>query len=304
VGLIVLLAFAGDPSVLAGQSSGGALGPAIPVVDSSWPDVNLNVVVTDKHGAPQKVDEQAFHLFEDGAARPLHLRDSADSPVSLALIIDSSGSIYKRKPEIVSAVNTIIHALPAESEVMAVLFADQAYMDLPLTPVSKVDYSFLDRLDARGPTALWDAVVATENHFVAHAMYARRALVILSDGEDNASRVTEDRTLRSIEQPGSPTVYLCTVRDTRKTLEALGESTRGHRILNFLAKRGGGMVFHLDPDPVSAATQIVSAVRSQYVLQFTAADPTRNGKAHKLEVRLSVKGLQIHELPSYFAPER
>jgi len=304
VALIVLLGLAVDANWLAGQSSSGSSSPAIAATDNSWPDVTLNVLVMDKRGAPQKIDERAFQLFEDATERPLQFPDSADSPVSLALVIDSSGSIYKRKPEIVSAVTTIIHALPTDSEVMGVLFSANAYIDLPLTPVSKVDFSFLDQLNAHGPTALWDAVVATENHFVAHAKYARRALVILSDGEDNASRVTEENTLRSIERSGAPTVYLCTVHDKRKTLDALGESIRGHRVLNFLAKRGGGTVFNLDPDPASTAAQIVAAIHSQYVLRFTAAEPTRNGKTHKLEVRLPVKDAQIYGLPSYFAPPK
>ena len=301
--LIVLLALSSQANRLSGQTPDGASSPAIPAVDSSWPVVHLNVVLTDKQGAPQKIDERTFQLLEDGVERTLQFPDAAESPVSLALLIDSSGSIFKRKPEILSAIRTIIQALPPDSEVMGVLFAQDAYIDLPLTPVSKVDYSFLDRLQAYGPTALWDAVVATENHVVTHAKYARRALVILSDGEDNASRVIEDKILRSIGQPGSPTVYPCRVQDTRKSLDAHAESFRGHRILKLLAKKGGGIVFNLDPNPASTAAQIVAAIRSQYVVQFTAADQSRNGKAHKIELRLLGKDIEVHAPTTYYAPE-
>lgn len=304
--LIVLLAFVADARGLAGQTSGGTSSPAISTADSSWPGVNLNVIVVDKRGAPQKIDERAFQLFEDGVERPLHFPDSADSPVSLALLIDSSGSIYKRKPEILSAVTTIIHGLPADSEVMGVLFAADPYIDLPLTPVSKVDLSFLDRLQANGPTALWDAVYATENHLITHAKYARRALVILSDGEDNASHISWERTVLSIEQPGAPTVYACRVNDKPNILDSQAEaaSIRGHKILKILAQRGGGMGLNLDPDPASTAAHIVAAIRSQYVLQFIAADPGRSGKAHKLEVRLPIKDVQTYRLPVYYAPKK
>lgn len=74
--------------------------------------------------------------------------------------------------------------------------------------------------------------------------------------------------------------------------------------LKILAKEGGGAHFNLDPDPASAAAQIVAAVRSQYVLEFTAANPARDGKAHKLEVRLPVKDAQIHALPVYHSPAK
>jgi len=301
VALIVMLALATEVNGWAGQSSGGASSPAIPAADSSWPDVKLNVVVTDKHGAPQKINEHAFQLSEDGAERPLHFPDSADSPVSLALLIDSSGSIFKRKPEIVSAVTAIIHALPADSEVMAVLFTDKAYIDLPLTPVSKVDFSFLDRLQASGPTALYDAIFATEDYVIGHAKYARRSLVILSDGEDNTSHVSMRNVIWKMEHPGAPVVYAC---PPSKARIMQNELMAGHINMKFLAKWGGGMLFDLDPDPTSTAAQIVAAIRSQYVLQFSAANPARNGKAHKLELRLPLKDVEIHGLSNYHAPQK
>jgi Ca-activated chloride channel family protein len=301
VALIVLLALAAGAEELAGQSGGGELSPAIPAVDSTWPDVNLNIVVLDKRGAPQKVDEREFHLFEDGADRPLRFPDSADSPVSLALVIDSSGSIDKRRDAIVAAAKAMITALPDGSEVMAVLFTDKAFLDLPFTDASKVDFSFLDRLQTRGPTGLYDAVAATEDHFIAHAKYPRRALVILSDGEDNASLVSRGVAFRKIEQPGAPIVYSCLI-SRREIMKS--ELEAGHINMRFLARWGGGVEFNLDPDPASAAAQIVAAIRSQYVLQFTAGDPARNGRAHKLEVRIPVRGAQVHGLPTYHAPER
>jgi Ca-activated chloride channel family protein len=306
VALLVLLTLAAGAQRMAAQSSDGTPSAAIPTGDGSWPEIHLNVVVTDKHGAPQKIDQQTFHLFEDGVERPLHFPEPADSPVSLALLIDSSGSIFKRKAEILSAVTTILHALPADSEVMGVLFTENAYIDLPLTPVSKVDFSFLDRLQANGKTALWDAVVATENHLVAHGKYARKALVLLSDGEDNASVLTGAMTLRSILQPGAPTIYTCRVNDKPNILNSDAEaaSIHGRKVLKFLAEEGGGFEFNLEPDPAAVAAQIVAAIRSQYVLQFTAADTTRNGKIHKLVVRLPVKDVRIDAPPAYFAPKK
>jgi VWFA-related protein len=301
VALIVLLAVAAGAKAWAGQNGGEASNPAIPAVDNSWPDVNLNVVVLDKHGAPQKVDEREFQLFEDGAERPLHFLGSPDSPVSLALIIDSSGSIFKRKPAIVAAVTAIVKALPPDSEVMAVLFADQSFLDLPFTPVSKVDFSFLDRLQARGGTTLYDTVFATERHFVAHAKCVRRATVILSDGEDNASHVSRGTAFGTMEQPGAPVVYVC---PPSKANFLQTQESAGLINMSFLARYGGGADFNLDPDPAAAAAKVAAVIRSQMVVQFTAADPARNGKRHKLEPRLPDKNLQIHVLHQYFAPAK
>lgn len=299
VALIALLAIAAGATRLAGQTPVGTSVPEPPVIDKSWPEVNLNVLVLDKHHVPQSVDEHQFQLFEDGVERPLQFRGSPDSPVSLALVIDSSGSIFKRKPAIIAAVTAIIKALPPNSEVMAVLFADEAFLDLPLSPASKVDFSFLDRLQARGGTTLYDTVSATEKHFLAHARYVRRAMVILSDGEDNASHISRAQAFGSMELPGAPVVYVCPPSKANflQTQESVGLINMG-----FLSRYGGGADFNLDPDPAAAAAQVAAAIRSQYVLQFTAADPARDGKRHKLELRLPDKNLPIHVLHQYFAP--
>jgi hypothetical protein len=94
------------------------------------------------------------------------------------------------------------------------------------------------------------------------------------------------------------------VRDPRKSLDQFNESVVGHENLWFLTRRGGGKVFELEPDSAAAAAQVVAAIRSQHVLQFTAANPVHDGKEHKLEVKIRVKDVRIYGLPFYFAPPK
>lgn len=300
--MIALLAVAAGGKNLLGQSSGDASRPALPAVNDPWPEVNLNAVVLDKHGAPQKVDEREFQFFEDGAERPLHLSGSPDSPVSLGFIIDSSHSMENRRGSVITAVNEIVKSLPDGSEAMAVLFAEEAYIDLPFTPVSTADLSFLDRMDARGGTALYDAIAATNTDFVAHARFARRALVLISDGYDNASQSQLEDILRSQQCPGAPTFYSLFVRTED---ESNVEARFGRTAMEILAKAGGGVALTpKEKDFAPAIARLADMIRSQYVLHFTAADPARDGKAHKLEVRLPVKDLRILALPAYYAPSK
>jgi apolipoprotein N-acyltransferase len=299
---VMSLGVAASGTLCAGQTSNGASSISGAAANDLWPDVNINTLVLDKQGVPQKIAEQDFHLFEDGTERPLRFQGSQDSPVSLALMIDSSGSVLKHKDAIVSAVKAIVNGMPDGSEVMAVLFTDKAFLDLPFTPVNKVDFSFLDRLQARGPTRLYDAVFATEDHIVAQAKYPRRALVILSDGEDNASHVSRRAAFWKLEQLGAPVVYAC--RLSKASLLVPNDSAVGRINMKFMGKEGGGADFSLDPDPESTAAQIAKAIRSQYVLRFTTARPARDGKARKITVRLPVKDVQIHALPVYFAPAK
>jgi Ca-activated chloride channel family protein len=328
IAAIALLAIAASGKAWAAQSSGDASRPAtqgsnssrpelnleieipnveddalhakVPGANDPWPEVNLNVVVLSKQGAPQTVDVSGFQLFEDKAERPLHFRGSADSPVSLGLLIDSSHSMEKRGPAISALVTTIVKALPAGSEAMAVLFDEEAYLDLPFTPASEIDYAFLDRVNAHGGTALNDAVVVAEKYFATHARYARRAMILLSDGGDNASKSDLGDILPSLQWPGAPTFYSFHIPDS----QASGADARFGRIaMEILAKEGGGVAFTpKEKDFASAAARLADMIRSQYVLHFTAADPARDGKAHKLEVRLPIKDVQIHALPVYYAP--
>src|ERR1035438_4800826 len=101
VALIALLALAVCAKGLGGQNVGVASPPTTSTVDSSWPNVNLNLVVLDKRGVPSKAGQREIRLFEDGPERPLQFLDSQDSPVSLAFVIDSSGSIFKSKDAII-----------------------------------------------------------------------------------------------------------------------------------------------------------------------------------------------------------
>lgn len=297
--LMLLLVLASGATGSFSQSTAAPSSPPVSAADRFWPDVSVNVVVLDKQGAPQTIDEKSFRLYEDGAERTLHFPVQGDTRISLGLLIDFSGSTYERKPEIVSAANAILRALPAESEIVVVDFSYAAFIDLPFTPVSKADLSVLDKVQPRGLTTLWDSVIATETYFAAYAKYPRRALVILSDGEDNASQASKGTAIRKLEQLGAPVVYSCRIHDK----STLAESIRGSENLKFLAKEGGGMEFNLGPDPASTAAQIVAVVRDQYVLQFTAANTTRDGRSHKLKVQVPDKDMQVRFLPTYFAPE-
>lgn len=297
-----LLAIAASGKALPGQSGSDASRPAIPAADNSWPKVNLNVVVLDKHGDPQTVDEHQFQLFEDGAERPLDFRGSPDSPVSIAFIIDNSGSVYGRLGSSAAVVNTILKGLPEGSEMMSVSFNDTAYVDLPFTPVTDADLSFLGRMDSRGRTSLYDAVIATEIYFGTHARYVRRAIVLLSDGGDDSSQSTKADAIRSLEWPGAPTFYSFLPPVT----EVSGVATRHDKLaMELFARAGGGVSFApKEKDFTPAVTRLAAIIRSQYVLRFTAADPARDGSAHKLEVRLPIKDAQIYTLPVYFAPAK
>jgi Ca-activated chloride channel family protein len=271
------------------------------VKDLHWPKVDLNVLVVDKSGQPPApLDKSAIHVFEDGVERPIESMTSDDLQVSLALLIDTSGSTYGDRKTIVGVVTAVIKFLPPGSEVMAVLFADKAFIDLPFTPAAPPPLAFLDRLDSRGPTAFYEALVATENYIAAKAKNSRRALVVLSDGSDNDSTLNLAQTIRRIEQQQSaPTLYFVGTPEPRAHFD---EKIHSRRVIRLQTSQVGGfeIVPEKNEDAATLSTRITALIRSQYVLTFTAARAAPDERFRKLEVRVDRANLEGHAVSGYF----
>jgi VWFA-related protein len=222
--------------------------------------------------------------------------------VSIAILIDTSGSMFDRLREIKTFVTELTRALPERSEVMIARFAGASLTVTSFTPASTIDLSFFDGLQYWGPSNVRDSIIVAERYFATHARYARRALVLISDGDDNASSSRLEDVMRSLQWPGAPTFYSLIVHNRYADY---AEIKRGRVELEHLTNGGGGIsIAPKEKDFAPAATHLADMIRSQYVLRFTATDPARDGKPHKLEVRLPAKDLKIHTLPVYYAPTK
>ncbi|HEY6446806.1 MAG TPA: VWA domain-containing protein [Acidobacteriaceae bacterium] len=285
------------------------LSQAIPLA-AIWPQINLNIFVLDQSANPAPpIDPHSFQIFQDGLPRTIQSTAAADSPISLALLIDTSGSTRRQRPQVVSAASTLIDALPPGSEVSVVFFNDQAYCDLPLTPVSSFNPSVWQYLEARGGTAFYDVLVATENYFIGHAGHPRRALVAITDGGENASGVSLQQTVRALETPAAPLFFVLDTPTEPPANVSISprQSAREQGNLRTLAAAGGGLVFtaRSENDLNAVAAKIAAVMRSQIAVSYRASDADRDGRLHRLDVRLPVDGakLRIYGQPAFYAPE-
>lgn len=228
-----------------------------------WPDVNPNVLLADKSGQPDTTfDKSAIPLFGDGTERSLPSVTDGDAPVSLALLIDTSGSAKSTIAATTTIITSIVQGLPSGSEVMAILFADGASIGLPFTSAPTVPLSFLNRVQGHGGTAFYDALIATEAYIGEHAKFARRSIVVLSDCEDNSSRHTLQDAVRSVQQPGTPTVYFVVRWDPQATRV---EKDQTEKKVKSLASANGGLMILPDKkqEATSLGEHIASLIRSQ-----------------------------------------
>jgi VWFA-related protein len=277
----------------------------------------VNVLVLDKQKAPQQeTDAAQFRVLEDGAAQTILSLSGSEAPVSLGLVVDVSGSTCPVHPKdksacpsfdpIISSLPELTRGLPAGSEVMVTTFEDHAYLDLKFAPAEKFDIHLFAKLRAGGGTAFYDALVATEDYFAKNAKFKRRVIVVISDGDDNASTMNLEQAIHRISCASTPMLYA--INTTSEHIDDYSFSERRHsaRALELLAESVGGIVvpaYGKKHVPVGVQS-IANAIREQVSLQYSSSNAASDEKARKLEVAMpaAVGKLSILHEKQFFRP--
>ena len=161
-------------------------------------EVILNATVVDSHGRRiEGLQRENFRVTEDGTAQTIADFEHQDLPISLAILVDNSGSMGAKRQAVNAAAVDLVNASNPADETVIVNFADEAYQDTDLTSdVSKLRDG-LSRIGSRGGTALYDAVIVSANYLKEAASRPKQVILIITDGQDNASGNTLDETVRA-----------------------------------------------------------------------------------------------------------
>jgi len=259
-------------------------GQDAPVFSAASELVVLHVTVTDRRGAyVEGLPQLAFNVIEDGRAQTVSLFTDSDTPVTAGLLIDSSSSMYPHRQVVISAGAAFAEASNADDEIFALAFNEDVAAALspsaPFTSDSAVLRSALTRsITARGRTALYDAI-STGVDYLARGNRERKVLVLLSDGGDNASRVTRDEALRKA-QASNAVIYTIALIDQGSRRDA------NPRLLKELAHASGGETFRPEgPMEITAALgRIAHDIRHTYTLGYTSTNSARDGAFRSVRV--------------------
>ena len=166
--------------------------------------VALNVTVLDRKGSfVPGLTKQSFQVFENGQPQEIQLFYNEDVPLTIGLVVDSSGSMRDRRREVVSAALAFVEASKPEDEMFVVNFNEEVQLGLaPDQPFSSNVAQLreaLSRLVVRGQTSLYDALWMALEH-LKKGQHDKKALVVLSDGADNASKHTFRETLAAAQR--------------------------------------------------------------------------------------------------------
>ncbi|HEV2846055.1 MAG TPA: VWA domain-containing protein, partial [Thermoanaerobaculia bacterium] len=247
--------------------------------------VQLAVVVTDPTGkAVPGLPKDAFRLRQDGRDQEISAFENAgELPLTLALAIDSSASMFLKLPDVRTAVTSLLDTgLTERDRAMLIDFDSEPRMVQPVTRELAAVTSSLRLLDADGKTALWDAVTFSLGQL--RRIGGRKALVVYSDGIDEGSRSSFSSSLNAARESRIP-IYLI-VANPRAARKEDGGFLSEPSAAKFqrLAAAGGGQVYFIerDQDLSGVYQQILSELRSQYTLGFYPED-TAAGRG-KIEV--------------------
>jgi Ca-activated chloride channel homolog len=217
----------------------------------------------------------------------------------MGIVIDNSGSMREKRVKVNQAALNLVRASNPQDEVFVVNFSDEFYLDQPFTSDIKKLKEALEKIDARGGTALYDAVVASAEELKKNARLDRKVLLVVTDGEDNASRESLEQAVRRLQEENGPTVY---------SIGVLGEEKqrRARRALQTMSERTGGISFLPKTlDEVDEISKTVAHdIRNQYTIGYKPTNPRGNGGYRTIHVDAKAKGfgkLLVRTKSGYYA---
>src|SRR5271154_4035972 len=271
------------------------------VIRKNVDEVLLHATVVDeRQHIVTDLDRNAFTVFEDGKPQNIVSFHHEDIPVSMGIVIDNSGSMREKRAKVNQAALNLVRASHPGGEAFVVNFNDEYYLDQDFTSDLLKLKEALEKIDARGGTALRDAVVASAEHLKRNAKLERKVLFVVTDGDDNASRDSLEDAVKQLQQENGPSVY---------AIGILGDEEhpkRARRALEIIAQRTGGVAFFpktLDEvDEISR--QVAHDIRSQYTIGYKPTNPRATGGFRAIRVEAKAKGhkkLVVRTKSGYYA---
>jgi VWFA-related protein len=252
--------------------------------------------------------KQDFRILEDGIEQAVVNLSGEDTPLSIGLLYDRSGSMGDKQGTSRQAVAQFLKTMNTPDEAFLVDFADEAKVALGFTSRPEELDLKLSFLQPGGLTALLDAVHVGLSE-MKHARNPRKGLLIISDGGDNHSRYT-GKEIQGLVREADVQIYAMGVFEPSISLGMSTEEVSGPRLLAEIAEQTGGRAFSATSgrDLPSVATRIGIELRNQYVLAYQPSNGEKDGKFRRVEVRVNpqpgLPDLKAHWRQGYYAPGR
>lgn len=279
-------------------------GSMLHVVKTDARLVLIPVSVTDpRQRLVSGLQAENFELFEGKKPQQIRHFSAEDMPVSVGIILDASGSMHNKMNRVRDAVTEFCEGANPQDEFFLVEFSDQPRLVEDFTSNSEDIETALLSTQPKGRTALLDAIYMGL-HKMKEARYAKKALLIISDGGDNHSLYLE-KDVKAAAKESDVMIYAIGTFDRYVPTP---EESRGPALLSEIADPTGGQAFTLENERElpAVASHIGRALRTQYVLAYRPEEMPHDGKWHKVQVKLRLPKkldfLRAHAKTGYYAP--
>ena len=273
------------------------------VLHTDVEEVVLNATVLDGNQLVTGLTKDNFQISEDGVKQSIISFQHTDLPVSIALVVDNSGSMSRKRPSVNKSALDLIQASNPQDEAFVVNFSDEAFIDQEFTSDVNKLRDGLSHIESRGGTALYDAVVASADKLEADAKRPKQVLILITDGEDNASTLNLEQTIQRVQQLSGPVIYSIGLLFGDEMSRS--EVRHARRALEMLSTETGGIAFF--PKSIEQIDQISAEVardiRNQYTLGYRSTKPTTEPGFRRIEVTAEEKGkgkLTVRTKTGYF----
>lgn len=305
-----------DPVLSPDAADNGPVKPAQPlttakgqnnvyVLHENVDEVLLPCTVVDEQGnLVTDLSQANFRVWEDNAPQTITSFDHGDVPISMGILVDNSGSMREKRQAVnEAALDLVKQSNPRDTE-FVVNFNEKAYLDQGFT--SNISYleRGLSHYDARGTTAIYDAVAASADELSHYSKWPTQVILIITDGEDNASRLTLAQTVRRVKQLNGPVVYsIGMLYDSPSKAEA----QRARDELQTLANETGGVAYFPNSlDEVNdIAREVARVIRNRYTIGYTSTKAASlGGYRHvHVEARMGKHQLTVRTRDGYYPRE-
>src|ERR1022692_4641817 len=243
--------------------------------------VPLYATVLDKHkNSITTLTRDNFKIYEDKVVQKIKDFRREDVPVSICIVVDNSGSMREKRLRVAAAAMTFVKTSNPQDEVCIVNFNEDYYLDRDFTSNPDDLKDALEKIDSRGGTAFYDSLIASLDHLKDSGKKAKKVLLVVTDGVDNASRSTLEQTVRTAHESEVVIYTIGLFSDERGR-----DLTRAKKALNAISDASGGVAFF--PNEVreveAIATQIAHDIRNQYVITYVPAE-SEEGRFHAISV--------------------
>jgi len=252
------------------------------------------------------MEKENFRLFEDKVEQEITYFASFDAPISIGLVFDASGSMGNKLTKARQAAAAFFKTANPEDEFFLIQFNDRPQLVVPFTRDVEEIQNRLTFTQAKGRTALLDAIYLAMQT-LKKGRNPRRALLVISDGGDNSSRYTETE-IRNLLKEADAQVYAIGIFEPIGSRGRTAEELAGPGLLSDLAEMTGGRHFPVDNlnDLPDIAAKIGLELRNQYVLGYISKNQNRDGKYRRITVKLNqprgLPPLRALHRQGYYAP--